>query len=108
MAHYLMIESRDSFESNDVAYFYDLAKALKRNGNDVSLFLVQNGVLPARPCTQSAALSAVAEAGVTVTADDFSLRERGIDAGALAAGVSAAPIDSVIDGMAAGHKTLWH
>lgn len=108
MAHYLMIESRDPFESNDVAYFYDLAKDLKGQGNDVSLFLVQNGVLPARPSTQSAALSAVADAGVTVTADDFSLRERGIDAGALAAGVSAAPIGSVIDGMALGHKTLWH
>ena len=26
MAQYLLIESRDPFESNDVGYYYDLAK----------------------------------------------------------------------------------
>lgn len=48
MASYMLIESRDPFEVNDVAYFYDLASSLKSRGNDVTLFLVQNGVLPAR------------------------------------------------------------
>lgn len=108
MAKYLLIESRDPFDANDVAHFYDLAEGLARKGNAVTLFLVQNGVLPARPGTRSAALGELAAAGVEVLADDFSLRERGIAADGLAHGVTAAPLDVVIDGLAEGRKTLWH
>jgi sulfur relay (sulfurtransferase) complex TusBCD TusD component (DsrE family) len=106
MAQYLLIESRDPFESHDVLYYYDLAKGLAESGNQVTLFLAQNGVLPARPSAQSAALVALVRSGVTVLADDFSLQERGI--AKLAEGVTAAPIEVVVDHLAAGDKTLWH
>jgi sulfur relay (sulfurtransferase) complex TusBCD TusD component (DsrE family) len=106
MAQYLLIESRDAFESNDVAYYYDLAKGLVESGNQVTLFLAQNGVLAARPSAQSAALGALAQSGVTVLADDFSLQERGI--AKLAEGVTAASIEVIVDHLAAGHRTLWH
>ena len=106
MAQYLLIESRDPFESNDVGYYYDLAKGLVEGGNQVTLFLAQNGVLSARTSVKSAALSALARSGVTVLADNFSLQERGI--GKLAEGVAAASIEVVVDHLAAGHKTLWH
>src|SRR5262249_50286045 len=106
MAQYLLIESRDPFESNDVNYYYELAKGLVESGNQVTLFLAQNGVLAARPSMHSPALSALALSGVTVLADDFSLQERGITK--LTEAVAAAPIDVVVDHLAAGHKTLWH
>ncbi|MCC7537629.1 MAG: DsrE family protein [Deltaproteobacteria bacterium] len=106
MAHYLLIESRDPFESNDVLYYYDLARDLVAAGNGVTLFLVQNGVMPARPSARSATLSELARSGVEVLADDFSLEERGISK--LAEGIVASPIDVVVDHLAAGHKTLWH
>ena len=106
MAQYLLIESRDPFESNDVGYYYDLAKGLVEGGNQVTLFLAQNGVLSARPSAHAAALSALARSGVRVLADDFSLQERGI--ATLAEGVATAPIEVVVDHLAAGHKTLWH
>ena len=106
MAEYLLIESRDPFESNDVAYFYELAKGLVEAGNKVTLFLAQNGVMPARPSAHSATLEGLARSGVTVLADDFSLKERGITK--LADGVASSPIDVIVDHLAAGHKTLWH
>lgn len=106
MTQYLLIESRDPFESNDVGYFYDLAKGLVEGSDRVTLFLIQNGVLSARQSAHSAALSALARSGVTVLADDFSLQERGITK--LAKGVASAPIEVVVDHLAAGHKTLWH
>ena len=53
MANYLLIESRDPFDSNDVANFYGLASGLAKAGNGVTLFLVQNGVLPARQSSAS-------------------------------------------------------
>ena len=106
MNQYLLIESRDPFESNDVAYYFDLAKGLVNSGNAVTLFLVQNGVLATRPAARSAALSALARGGVKVLADDFALKERGITK--LAEGITAASIDIVVDHLAAGHNTLWH
>ena len=109
MADYLLIESRNPSESADVSYFYDLATGLARSGNRVTLFLVQNGVFPARPGTSSpSSLSDVAEAGVQVLADDFSLRERGIRVDALAPGIQPAPLDTVVDELAAGRKAVWH
>ncbi len=107
MAKYLLIASRDTYDSNDVSRYYELAKGLKQEGNDVTLFLVQNGVLSARQASQSNGLTDVANAGVQVLADDFSLRERGIGTDRLVSGVAPAPLDTVIDAMADGSKMLW-
>lgn len=108
MTDYLLIESRDPFDSNDTGTLCDLAKGLRRQGHGVTLFLVQNGVLPARPCAASAALADVAQAGVEVLADDFSLAERGIADNRLADGVRAASLEVVVDQLAAGRKAIWH
>lgn len=104
----MLIESRDPFDSNDVAFSYDLARGLAGAGHEVTLLLVQNGVFPARKGAKADGLAAVLEAGVKVLADDFSLGERGIDPARLAPGIAATPLDIVIDHMAEGHKTLWH
>ena len=108
MADYLLIGSRDPFESNGVTRFYALAESLVKNGSKVTLFLVQNGVLAARESVQSPALSAVADNGVEVLADDFSLHERGISPNGLVSGVSAAPLDIVIDKLADGRRAIWN
>lgn len=108
MTKYLLIESRDPFENNVVARQYDLAVNLVREGNEVTLFLLQNGVLPARPGSFSSLLTTTAKAGVQVLADDFSLRERGIAASRLAEGVKAAPLSIVIDQLVDGRKAIWH
>ncbi len=108
MTHYLLIESRDPFEVNDVAYFYDLASGLKERGNAVTLFLIQNGVLPARKNPSDSTLAKLATAGVNILADHLSLQERGITESALVEGIASAELDVVIDQMADGVKTLWH
>lgn len=106
MAEYLLIESRDPFESNDVGYYYELARGLLEAGNKVTVLLVQNAVLAARPSAQAPALRALAKAGIKVLADEFALKERGITK--LLDGVQSVPIEIVVDHMEAGHKTLWH
>lgn len=108
MAKYLLIESRDPFECAVVPRQYELAANLVKEGNQVTLFLVQNGVLPARRGTHSDLLSKASKAGVEVLADEFSLRERGIQAEKLAEGVRAAPLDTVVDQLAEGRKAIWH
>ncbi|HLU65562.1 MAG TPA: DsrE family protein [Kofleriaceae bacterium] len=108
MASYLLIESRDPWESRDCEAWQELALGLARQGNTVTLLLVQNGVLPARRGARGGDLAALTGAGVEILADDFSLRERGIGADRLADGVKPAAIDVVIDMMAEGRKVIWH
>jgi hypothetical protein len=108
MSKYLLIESRDPFETNDVRYFYDLAAQLARADHRVTLFLVQNAVLAARSGEHAFWFAELAKAGVEVLADDFSLRERGIPGARLAGAVTAAALDVVIDRLGEGRKTLWH
>lgn len=107
MSDYLLIESRDPFDSG-CSHYHSLAAELVASGKKVTLFLVQNGVFPARPCDASQALSSVAQQGVEILADDFSLQERGIDPNQLAEGVRVASLEVVIDQMSEGRKVLWH
>ena len=106
MAQYLLIESRDPFEF-DVTHARALAQGLAKEGNEVTLFLVQNGVLPARRSSKSAELTQLSNSGIRVLADGFSLRQRGIGTASLASGVRAADLDVVVDGLASGQKTIW-
>jgi intracellular sulfur oxidation DsrE/DsrF family protein len=108
MASYLLIESRDPFDSNDAGFCRDVAQQLAQQGEAVTLFLVQNGVLPARAGAHAYDLSELAKVGIEVLADDFSLRERGIPSAGLAAGVKPAPLDVVVDRLVGGWKAIWH
>ncbi|MDD9934336.1 MAG: DsrE family protein [Myxococcales bacterium] len=108
MAKYLLIESRDPFDAAEVGNHYEVAETLKKAGNEVTLFLVENGVLPARKSPASERLTALSKAGVTVLADAFSLKERGIGDGSVAEGIGTSPLETVIDQLEAGAKAVWH
>lgn len=108
MPGYLLIESRDPFESTGAARTCELAIQLRAAGHDVALFLVQNGVLAVRSGARRAELDRAIGAKIEVLVDDFSLRERGIPTAGLLGGVRVAPIDSIVERMAAGWNALWH
>ena len=108
MPRYLLIESRDPYDSNDTGFCRDLATQLATAKNEVTLFLIQNGVLCARSGARSGDLTALAGSGVKVLADSFSLKERGIDETRLASGIAAAPLEVVLDALAEGTQVVWH
>jgi hypothetical protein len=108
MKRYLLIESRCALEVPESTLSYDLAARLARAGHPVTLFLVQNGVFAARPGAKGNALTHAAAAGVEVLADEFALRERGIRQERLAAPVRSAPLDMLVDRLAAGCTAIWH
>jgi hypothetical protein len=108
MPGYLLIESRDPFESTGAARTCELAIQLRAADHDVALFLVQNGVLAVRSGARRAELDKVIGTKIEVLADDFSLRERGIAPAGVIDGVRAAPIDSIVERMAAGWNAIWH
>jgi sulfur relay (sulfurtransferase) complex TusBCD TusD component (DsrE family) len=109
MTGYLFIETRDPFESRDTEFVAETAAALKERDNEVTVFLVQNGVLAARRGARDPYLARLAQAGVRVLADDFSLRERGIAGNDLRAGVSQSSVGALVEMLARGEtKAIWH
>jgi predicted peroxiredoxin len=105
MAKYFLIESRSPFDSPDVNYNYQLALDLANNGNEVTLFLVENGVFVARKTTSVVSLDTLNN--VNILADDFSLRERGISNDEMRNNIKIAEISTVVEAMANGAKTMW-
>jgi hypothetical protein len=103
---YLIIESRDPYESSIVARHFDLAVSLRQAGHAVSVLLVQNAVLPVRRLAVRDALAPVLAAGIEVLADEFSLRERGIGMHDVD-GIRYASIGVVVERMADGWKTVF-
>lgn len=108
MAKYLVIESRDPFDSSDSSYFSELVQGIASRGNETTLFLVQNGVLPARKgAKDSDVIAKLIQNQVKVLADGFSLKERAISK--LADGVQVADIDRVVEMLLEpGTKAVWH
>jgi hypothetical protein len=108
MAKYLLIESRDPFDSSDSGYFSELVQGISNRGNETTLFLVQNGVLPARTGSKhSEMFSKLAKGKVKVLADGFSLRERAIKDPM--DGVEVADMDRLVDLLLEpGTKAIWH
>jgi predicted peroxiredoxin len=107
MSTYVFIESRDPFESRDTEFIEETALAVKDRGHDVTIFLVQNGVLGARKNAQR--LDRLAGAGVNLLADDLSLRERGIKPDELVPGIQQSSIDELVERIVKEKtKAIWH
>ena len=107
----MLIESRDPFESGDTEYMYQMAADLSDSGNVVTLFLIQNGVLCARRNVKNNPVAGLRQTSpsVRIEADDFSLRERGINAAGLADGITVSNVDNLVDQLVdSDSKIVWH
>jgi len=108
VSRYVLIQSKSPWESEDVGYFYSLARDLAQAGNDVTFFLVQNGVMSAPTGANDEGFDQLLTTNAHVLADDFSLSERGINRETLKSGVSVSPVGPIVDCLTDGAKALWH
>ena len=109
MTNYIFIETRDPFESRDTRFVEQTATALRQRGNEVTVFLLQNGVFASRQNSRESPLARMAQAGVKILADDFSLRERGIQTGKVSPDVQSSDIDTLVDLLVQEDtKAIWH
>jgi|SRR5688572_28625502 sulfur relay (sulfurtransferase) complex TusBCD TusD component (DsrE family) len=109
MTHYVFIESRDPFESRDTQFVEQTATALRQRGHQVTVFLVQNGVLAARQNARDTSLARMAAAGVSLLADDFSLSERGIQSAELRTGIEPAGVERLVEVLVQEQtRAIWH
>ena len=109
MSNYLLIESRDPFESRDTKFLAETAVTLAHRGHQVTIFLIQNGVLASRCQAQESSLQQLVTAGITILADDFSLCERGIRAEELRTGIQPVAIETLVEALVEQDtKAIWH
>ena len=109
MTNYVFIETRDPFESLDVRFVEETATALQQRGHAVTVFLVQNGVLAARKNVPDSHLVRLAQTGVKLMADDFSLSERGVQPAELQPGVQPSSLEWLVDALVKEQtKAIWH
>lgn len=108
MAKYLFIESRDPFDSADAKYFPELVQSVANRAEAVTLALVQNGVLAARPgSNHSEQIAQLMKNKVKVLADGFSLKERAINRPL--AGIEVTDMDRLVTLLLEpGTKAIWH
>ena len=108
MNSYVLIGSEDPFSASPGGGVHGLASSLADNGDDVTVYLVQNGVLACRASSSAAGDIAALAERADVLADDFSLRERGIAAGDVVAGVRVTGIDALVDAVTEeDRRVLW-
>jgi sulfur relay (sulfurtransferase) complex TusBCD TusD component (DsrE family) len=107
MANYLIIASRDPFESVEAARSHEMAGTLAELGNAVTVYLVQNGVFAARRDAVSAPAMGALAGRATVLADSFSMQERGIEADELMLGVAVSGVDELVELLAADGCVGW-
>ena len=105
---FLLIASGDPLASGRAADSSALALRLAGSGKRVGVFLVQNGVVPARAGAKWDAREALVRAGVSIQADAFSLRERGVGPDALAEGIEASDnLTPILDALGSGTRVLF-
>lgn len=83
-------------------------RQIERRGNEVTLFLIKNGVISARKGAEiGKALTDLSKRGAKVLVDDISLKARGIER--LADGISASNVDQLADPIVEGSdKVIWY
>jgi intracellular sulfur oxidation DsrE/DsrF family protein len=107
MSRYVVIESHDPFEADLSAEFFDLALSLVREGHDVAVLFVADGIRAALAGRHTFWLAELRRAGVTVLADLNALLAAGLVPAQLAPGVKPTPAGIPFEDLLQGRKRLW-
>ncbi len=95
MTSYLLVSTCSPAHQSKAEQIYAVAAELRDAGNDVTLLLIENGVLCARGGS-AGALKELHGRGVTVIADEVSLASRGLSNARLEVGITKARIGTVV------------
>jgi hypothetical protein len=106
MAKYLLLESCGAASSNVVASCIDIATELMHAGHEVSVFLLDDGVVPACAGAPHDPLLGALVSGMEIWADERSLYERGFLPREVCRGVQVARIDLLVERLAGGWKAI--
>lgn len=108
MKRFLVVGSRDLTEYVNGQYIPLVVETLREKGHDVTLFLLENGVISAREGSKMGqVLNDLSSKGARILAEDVSCRARGVRR--LVPGIGLSNLDVLADGIADGYDNiLWY
>jgi hypothetical protein len=104
---YVLIESHDPVDGDDVRHLSDLAEFLARDEGRATMLFVQDGIFAALAGYRPASLKALERTGVKILADGSSLRARGIPLNRLGPGIRSTDAEVPMQALLEGRKALW-
>lgn len=107
MQRYFFVTTQDPFTykfTNN--YFTHIAK-LSQQGNSVSIFLVQNGVVLATQQTHLPCFDELLANAISIYADACSLQQRGIKTTDLKPNIQSAELNTIIHAQLSGDDVIW-
>ena len=106
MSRYLLIQAFDPQEGEVVTPLHELASDLVQEGNEVSILLVDRGVLTPRSVSGVAALARAERTGIEVLVEESSMRAHGVAATEFPHGVHVASDATIADRITAAHRVI--
>jgi len=107
MERYVLIEWRDPFESGDIREIFGRAAALAREGHQVTIVLVRDGVSAALRGEHTFWLAELGRLGVDVIADVASLRARDISPARISRWVRPSALPFPLESFTPGDGDEW-
>ena len=107
MTEYVLIESHDPVEGDDLRHLRELVEFLTQAEGRVTVLFVQDGIFAALAGQRPSCLKALQRASVRILADGPSLRARGIPIARLAPGIRPTDAEIPIQTLLEGRKALW-
>lgn len=109
MSRYLLIETKSPLDGGN--YAFDLGGQLRELKHDVTVYLLQDGVLTARRsfATGQRLIQEAERRGLRVLADAVSARQRGVVGDRVAKGVNVTDMGELVELlMERSDKAVWH
>lgn len=105
MKELVIVETRDAAEHRGPERTAELAAGMRSEKVPTTIFLTENGVFAAR--RGRTWFDAAMAAGVSIAADEFALKERGITPDEVQDGISLGDVGLIVDRLAAGSCVMW-
>ncbi len=109
MSRYLLIETKSPLDGGD--YAFDLGQQLRDERHDVTVYLLQDAVFAARRRFErgEGLLAEATRRGLTVLADEVSLRQRGVTGERLSPAARPSTMNNLVELlMERCDKAIWH
>ncbi len=106
MANLLMVLSKDPYTTETPDLVLDIGLDAKEKGNDVSLYLVEDGVTAARKSEFGNKLSAAHKKGIKIYADDKAVLSRSLT-NKLISWVEIKEIGTLLDFIMEYDRVVW-
>ncbi len=103
----LLISTKDPISHEDPELVLEIAKIAKEKGTDVKIFLIEDGILLRKGQALEEKVKDLAESGVSIKAEDISLKTRGISEDKLVDDIEVSNLDELFDSIVEFDRVAW-